>query len=218
MTADVAEMEKAPVAGSRTERGVQRAARRHSRWVRILRVLFPLLGVLIFAGMAAMIVLFNFLNGLGIGNISFSADGLVMDRPELSGHDGERSYKVSAVRAIQRLSDPRIIDLETIEANIVLNPEQSAKITASRGTYDNGAETLLLYDGLQVTWSEGYTIDLSDVTVDLRSGAMKTSEPVEIKSEKGDIQAGQLTYDQKQGIVRFTDGIKMTLFPGARGL
>lgn len=195
------------------ETSAQKRARRHSRWVRVLRVLLPLTGLAILSGMVGLIAVFNYLSSLGLGNISLSTDGLVMDRPELSGHDGERSYKVSAVRAIQRLSDPRVIDLETIHADIVLNPSQSAQLTALKGTYDNGEETLTLYDGLQVSWSEGYTIDLTDVAIDLKTGAMRTSDPISIRSDKGHIRAGQLDYDQDKGIVRFTDGIRMVLNP-----
>ena len=195
----------------------QRSARRHSRGVKVLRILLPLTGVLVLAGMVGLVIVFNILSGLGIGNVSLTSEGLVMDRPELSGHDGERSYKVSALRAVQRLTDPRIIDLENIRADIVLNANQSAKIAALKGTYDNGAETLSLYDGLQLEWSEGYTIDLSDVMIDLKSGALKTSEPISIRSAQGNIRAGQLSYDQDNGIVRFSDGIKMVLKPASQG-
>ncbi|MEJ8476521.1 LPS export ABC transporter periplasmic protein LptC [Roseibium algae] len=195
----------------------QKVARRHSTIVKVLRILLPLSGGLILAGMIGTIVIFNILSGLGIGNIRLSSDGLVMDQPELSGHDGERSYKIRAVRAIQRLTDPKIIDLENIHADIVLSPDQSAKLTALNGTYDNGAETLWLYNGLQIEWSEGYTIDMADVNINLKSGALKTSEPIVIRSDQGNIRAGKLAYDQDNGIVRFTDGIKMVLKPGAQG-
>ena len=141
----------------------------------------------------------------------------VMDQPELSGHDGERSYKVTARRAIQRLTDPRIIDLETIRADIVLGKDQSAEIIALKGTYNNAAETLRLYEGIQLEWSEGYTVDLADVEVDLKNGALSTSEPVSIRSERGHVVAGKLDYDQDRGLVRFHDGIRMTLNPAVQG-
>lgn len=195
---------------------VQRKARRHSRLVRVFRILLPLLGLGILVGMGVLIAIFNYLSNLGIDNISLSSDGLVMHQPELSGHDGDRSYKVSAVRAVQRLSDPRIIDLETIHAQIVLSKDQNAQITALKGTYDNGAETLSMYDGLQIEWSEGYTVDMSDVMIDLKSGALKTSDPITIRSDKGQIRAGKLDYDQDNGVVRFTDGIQMVLNPSAQ--
>jgi len=194
----------------------RRHAARNTRRVRVLRWLFPILGGLILLGMIGLIVLFNILSGLGLGALSITGEGLVMDRPELSGHDGERSYKVSALRAVQHLTDPRVIDLETIRAEIVLNAEQSASITALKGTYDNGAETLKLYDGIQLEWSEGYKVDLADVQINLKSGALSTSDPISIRSDKGQVRAGTFSYDQDNGIARFRDGIKMVLNPSAK--
>lgn len=195
----------------------QRAARRHSILVRVLRWLFPGIGLLILAVMIGLVVLFNVLSGFGAANLMLTSDGLVMDHPELSGHDGERSYKVTARRAIQRLSDPRIIDLETIRADIVLSEDETAEIVALKGTYNNAAETLRLFEGIQLVWSEGYTVDLSEVEVDLSNGAMSTSEPVSIRSDQGRVQSGKLSYDKAKGLVRFSDGIKMTINPAAEG-
>lgn len=202
---------------NRHQSRAQRAARRHSLLVRILRWLFPLVGFLILAGMTGLVVLFNILSGFGAANMMLTSEGLVMDQPELSGHDGERSYKVTARRAIQRLSDPRIIDLESITADIVLSKDQTANIVALKGTYNNAAETLRLYDGIQLEWSEGYQVDLSEVQIDLSNGAMTTSQPVSIRSDQGHVAAGKLSYDKNKGLVRFSDGIKMTINPVTEG-
>ncbi|MES0883058.1 LPS export ABC transporter periplasmic protein LptC [Roseibium sp. SCP14] len=185
--------------------------------VRILRWLFPAIGLLILGGMVGLVVLFNFLSGFGAANMMLTSEGLVMDHPELSGHDDDRSYKVTARRAIQRLSDPRIIDLEIIRADIVLSKDENADIIALKGTYNNAAETLRLYDGIQLEWSEGYKVDLSEVEIDLNNGAMSTTEPVSIRSDQGHVVAGKLSYDQNKGLVRFSDGIKMTLNPASEG-
>jgi len=200
----------------RPETPVQRAARRHSRLVKTLRFLFPALGALIFAGMIGLIVLFNLFSSLGAANVILTADGLVMDYPVLSGHDGEKSYNVTARRAIQRLSDPRILDLEFIDADIVLGPDEKANVTAVKGIYNNAGETLRLYDGVQVDWSQGYEVEVSEVDIDMKSGALKTSEPVSIDSDKGRLLGGKMDYDQDKGVVRFTDGVKMTIAPAAQ--
>ncbi|WP_415714172.1 LPS export ABC transporter periplasmic protein LptC [Roseibium sp.] len=195
----------------------QRAARRHSLVVRLLRWVFPAIGFLILAGMIGAVVMFNILGSFGAANLMLNSEGLVMDHPELSGHDGDRSYKVTARRAIQRLSDPRIIDLETIRADIVLGQDESAEIVALKGTYNNAQETLRLYDGIQLDWSEGYKVDLTEVSIDLNNGALSTSTPIQIRSDQGRVQAGRISYDQNKGLVRFTDGIKMTLNPASEG-
>ncbi|MEL7529501.1 MAG: LPS export ABC transporter periplasmic protein LptC, partial [Pseudomonadota bacterium] len=106
---------------------------------------------------------------------------------------------------------------ETIRADIVLSKDESAEIIALKGTYDNAAETLRLYEGIQIEWSEGYTVDLSVVDVNLKTGAMKTSEPVLIRSDQGHVQSGNLSYDKENGLVRFSDGIKMTIKPASEG-
>ncbi|WP_346915584.1 LPS export ABC transporter periplasmic protein LptC [uncultured Roseibium sp.] len=219
MTLDVADTHplRAALVGVREMTRAQKTARRHSRAVRFLRFFFPAVGVLIFAGMVGLIVVFNYLSDLGIGAVSLTSEGLVMHRPELSGHDGDRSYRVTATRAVQRLSNPMIIDLEMIRADIVPGPNQLAKVTALKGIFDNSKETLKLYDGLQLEWSEGYTVDLSEVSIDLKTGEVRTDEPISIRSEKGTIRAGRLSYDQEAGKVRFTDGIKMTLQPTEQG-
>ncbi len=195
----------------------QRSARRHSKMVHLLRWLFPGIGLLILAAMIGLVVIFNVLSGFGVSNLMLTSKGLVMDHPELSGHDGERSYKVTARRAIQRLSDPRIIDLETINADIVLSADQSAQIVALKGLYNNVEETLRLFEGIQLDWSEGYHVELEEVDIDLKSGALSTSDPIFIRSDKGHVRSGKFSYDQDKGIVRFTDGIKMTLNPAAQG-
>jgi lipopolysaccharide export system protein LptC len=206
-----------PQGGSRKLTRAQRDARRHSLIVRVLKIVFPGIGILIFLGMAGLITAFNYLSSLGLGAVSLTSDGLVMHRPVLSGHDGERSYKVTATRAIQRLSDPNVIDLDTIQADITLNERQGAKVTALKGTFDNSGQTLRLFDGVRMEWSEGYTIDTSEAAIDLDTGAIKTDEPIAIRSEKGSLRSGQVSYDQEGGKVKFSDGVKMTINPTKQG-
>ncbi|MFN4167663.1 MAG: LPS export ABC transporter periplasmic protein LptC [Pannonibacter phragmitetus] len=190
-------------------------ARRHSGRVRALRILLPVLGLVVLLGMGGLIFVFNLLNSLGIGNVTLTSEGLVMDRPELSGNDGERTYRVLAERAIQRLTNPRIIDLEMITAEIVSNPEEKAQITSDKGTYDSSAETLQLFENVRINWSGKYAIEFQRVDVDMKTGAVVTDRSMQVQSKGGDIQANGFTYDQENGIARFTDGIKMVLRPGA---
>ncbi|MEP3046795.1 MAG: LPS export ABC transporter periplasmic protein LptC [Roseibium sp.] len=200
-----------------TENRVQRAARRHSLLVRVLRWLLPAIGMLILAGMTGLVVLFNVLNGFGAANVILTSDGLVMDHPKLSGHDGDRSYQVTARRAIQRLSDPRLIDLESIHAEIVLGPGEDADVISLKGIYNNALETLRLYEGVQLEWSKGYTVEVNEVDIDLNTGALSSSDPISISSEQGQLNSGKVTYDKDKAIVRFTDGVKMTINPAAKG-
>lgn len=198
------------------ESRVQRAARRHSTLVRILRWLFPATGLFILAGMTGTVVLFNVLGSFGAANLILTADGIVMDHPKLSGNDGDRSYQVTARKAIQRLSDPRIIDLEQIKADIVLGPDEGAGIISLKGIYDNAAETLRLYEGVQLEWSEGYTVEVDSVDVDLKTGALSSDEAITIASDQARLTSGKVDYDKEKEIVWFKEGVKLILYPAAK--
>lgn len=198
------------------ESRVQRSARRHSVLVRALRFVFPAIGLLILAGMVGAVVLFNVLGSFGAANLVLTSDGIVMDHPKLSGNDGDRSYQVTARKAVQRLTDPRIIDLEQIRADIVLGPDERASIISLKGIYNNAAESLRLYEGVQLEWSEGYSVEVEKVEVDLKTGAMSSDQPITIASDKGRLTSGKIDYDKDRGLVVFKEGVKLTLFPAGK--
>lgn len=202
-----------PVREAARREAARKASRRHSRRVRGLRLLVPGLGALILLAIVAMIAVSNYLSGLGFGTVTITADGLVMDSPELSGHDGDRSYKVSASRAIQRISDPRIIDLERIVADLRLSADQQVRIVAARGTYNSAEETLKLADGVDVTTNGGETARFGTLDANLKTGHLRSEEKTLLTSSFGSLTAGRMRFDQDAGTLTFTDGISMTVMP-----
>jgi lipopolysaccharide export system protein LptC len=100
--------------------GVFATARRHTRVVRVLRVLLPLLGVGIVAGFAVATQL-RLPAGLDLdaARLSVTRNSIIMDRPHLTGFDrNHREYSVAATRAIQPFSNPGQVRLEDLEAKI----------------------------------------------------------------------------------------------------
>ncbi len=194
----------------------RRKSIRHSRSVRLLKIAIPGLSILIVLVMAAMIAISSYLSNLGLGTISLTSDGLVMDKPELSGHDGDRSYRVTATRAIQRISDPRIFDLEAIIAELHLDKKQRISITANAGTYQSQDESLELTGGIDVTTNEDQSAHFEELFVDLKSGSLTTNSPVSITTAHGTLKATRMRFNKADGTLQFTDGISMTLQPPAR--
>lgn len=193
----------------------RKSARRHSLLVRLLRYFLPACGILIALGVIGMIVLQNILAGLSFGDISLTTEGLVMSNPHLSGNDGDRSYNVRADRAIQRITNPQVIDLENIVAEITIAPGETASITAKNGTFDTEMETLNLINGIQVSYSKGYTADFEYLDIDMKSGTIQTNDTVDVSSEGGYIDAGSMEFDQKNNVLNFRRGVKMKLLPWA---
>lgn len=194
----------------------RRKSVRHSRYVRLLKIAIPGIGVLIVAGMAAMIAVSSYLSSLGLGTISLTSDGLVMDRPELSGHDGDRSYRVTATRAIQRISDPRVFELESIVAELHLDKKQNISITAKAGTYQSQDESLELTGGIDVATNEGQSARFEELFIDLKKGSLATDSAVSITTAHGTLKATRMRFNKADGTLQFTDGISMTLQPSAR--
>ncbi len=133
------------------------AARRHSRRVRILRVLLPVLGLGVVAG-------FFVLTRLGLpgaldlsaARLSITPNAVIMEHPNITGFDGDhREYSVVAERAIQPLLSPEQVRLETIKATMATAEQGSTIVTAASGEYDHTARTLRLDGDISVDSDQG---------------------------------------------------------------
>ncbi len=191
----------------------RRSARRHSTRVHWLKRLLPAISGLIVLGVVGTMMLRNLLPGFDIGAVDITSEGIVMTNPELSGHDGDRSYRVTAKRAIQSLINPKIINLEEIDARVKLSPKEWVAFTAPHGIYDSGRERLKLSDGIKLEWSRGYHVTLSGAEVDLKDGSILSDDTIHVTSDQGTFNAGRISVADNGESVHFTDGVKMTLHP-----
>src|SRR6188508_2921090 len=90
------------------------AARRHSRTVRLLRVVLPILAMLAVAAFFTK-AHFAFPGGLDVSaaSLSVTPKAIIMDHPHLNGFDRkQRQYSLVADRAIQPLNKPTEVRLE----------------------------------------------------------------------------------------------------------
>lgn len=192
------------------------AAGRHSRRVRRLRVALPVAGVLLLATVVLVGVVSRIEIGLTIGDVRITADGLSMDAPRLSGSDGKgRTFVVTADRAVQDLTDPRIIRLQDIVATVRQPDGQTAEFRAEAGTYDAGGQTLRLDEDITIRASDGSAADLEKAEIDLVSGDVSSDAAVAFSSSLGAIRASGMEVGEKGGSVTFEGGVRMTVDPNA---
>lgn len=192
----------------------RRAARRHSRWIAFLRRFVPFVGALLLLGVVGQIIVERALVGLpiGLGGLSFSQDGFVMDAPSLSGSDASgRIYTVSAERAIQSLTDPGLIVLEGIKAEIQMDEAEGATFTAPSGTYRMQRDILILSGGLEIRTSRGDSAYMDKVEVNLKTGAADAPSPISIESDIGKISANRFSVRDGGQIIRFDGKVRMTI-------
>ena len=196
-----------------------RAARRHSRVVRILRVAIPLAVVLGFTGIF-LIVYFNPLRILAklpidVGNLVVSGTKITMEQPRLSGFTGDaRAYELSADAAKQDLTKPDLIELRNIHAKVQMQDKSTVEVSATAGIYDSKGETLKLDQNIVLSSSTGYRGRLSQATIDIRKGHVLSEQPVEVELLQGKLNANRLELVDSGDLVRFDGGVKMTLMLG----
>lgn len=193
-----------------------RAARRHSRMVRILRIAIPLAVALGLAGIS-LVTYFNPLRMLSrlpidISNLVVSGTKVTMEQPRLSGFTRDaRAYQFTADAAKQDLTKPDIVELHNIHAKVEMQDKTMMEMTAVTGIYDTKAEMLRLERDILLSSSSGYKGRLSVAMVDIRKGNVVSDQPVELEMLQGTLNANRLEIIDSGDLVRFLDGVTMTM-------
>jgi len=193
-----------------------RAARRHSRIVRILRIAVPAsvaVGLII-------ITLVTYLNPLrmlaklpiNLDNLVVSGTKVTMEAPRLTGftHDA-RAYELTADTAAQDMTKPDIVELRNLRAKVQMQDNSSMEMTALSGIYDAKGETLKLDKNILLNSSTGYQGRLSEATIDIRKGNVVSEHPVEVKMLQGTLNANRLDIVDSGDLVRFHGGVVMDM-------
>lgn len=193
-----------------------RAARRHSRVVRIMRVAIPIAVVIGLAGISLATYLnpLRMLNELpiDISNLVVSGTKITMERPRLSGftHDA-RAYELSADAAAQDLTKPDLVELRNIHAKLDMQDKTTMEMSAATGIYDTKNETIRLQRDILLSSSTGYQGRLSEAQVDIRKGTVVSDQPVELELLQGTLNANRLEIIDSGDLVRFHGGVTMVL-------
>ncbi|MEM9733517.1 MAG: LPS export ABC transporter periplasmic protein LptC [Pseudomonadota bacterium] len=190
-----------------------RAARRHSGLVKTLKFVLPTCAFLIVGTFGTMSAL-NFVPGIENieGTLGLENGQLVMDKPKMAGFDkNERAYEVQAQRAIQDLSKPGIVELESIDATLPLGATGFADVEAGAGTYDTKNEWLSLRDNVAVQGARGMNISLEEANIDMKSGVLVSSKPVTVDSDDGTVTADSVTVFDEGKRILFKNRVKMTI-------
>jgi lipopolysaccharide export system protein LptC len=196
-----------------------RAARRHSRVVRFLRVAVPLAVVLGITG----VFLATYLNPLrvlaklpaDVGKLVVSGTKITMEKPHLSGFTrDERAYELSADAAKQDMTKPDLIELRNLRAKVQMQDKSTVNMSADTGIYDSKGETLKLDQNIVLNSSAGYRGQLSEAMVDIHKGYVVSQHPVVLDLLKGTLKANRLEIVDSGDLVRFGGGVNMTLMLG----
>jgi lipopolysaccharide export system protein LptC len=195
-----------------------RAAKRHSRFVRFLRVGIPV-GVLV--SILAVIVVATVLDPLralaklpiNIGGLVVSGTKITMQQPRLTGYTQDsRPYVVNARAAAQDVTKPDVLELDDIRATMDMKDGVQYEVLAQSGLFENKNDKLTLHQKVLVN-STTYQAKLTEAVINMKTGHVVSDKPVEVTMTQGVINANRLEVINSGEVILFDKGVVMVLVP-----
>ncbi|MGI9384494.1 MAG: LPS export ABC transporter periplasmic protein LptC [Methyloligellaceae bacterium] len=187
------------------------AARRHSRWVRILKVLLPVcaVGVIGLYFVSSKIkVTFGDIEA-SVGRIEVNRERLRMVNPKLEGVNKQKGlYVMTADYAEQDVSKPSTIFLHAVKAETTSPKQGWSRMTAPKGTFYTQQEKLDLFGDIKVTSSNGMTARLTSANIELNTNMIRSQEPVRVEFINGWIDAKTLEIDAGERVIFFRGDVR----------
>lgn len=192
------------------------AAARHSRLIRVLRVMVPAVVILAMSAIVGISIFnpFRILAKLplDIGNLVVSGTKITMETPHLSGFSSDgRPYELWAKTATQDLTDPDRVELATLRAKVSMEDKSVMTMDARNGVFNTKAQILDLHKDIFLQSSTGYEARMSQAVIDIGKGNVSSEEPVDVKLLNGTLTGKRLRITDHGELVRFEGGVVMNL-------
>ncbi len=191
-------------------------AAKHSRTVRRLRIVLPIIAVIAIGALwaTARVIPGDLASLVAMSGIDVKSNSVVMQHPHISGFEGtRRAYEVRADSATQNLDDPKVVTFHQIVGRFGLDQQGEATVNAAVGIYDGNNNTLKLTEGGNMRTTNGYAGAFADADIDLAKGTLVTAKPVSFSSNDGSIHANGVTVSERGKHLLFTNGVSVTFVP-----
>jgi lipopolysaccharide export system protein LptC len=207
--------EAVPVAAADTAMSVQASAQRgaqrhwatpggsHDRMIVRLKRVLPVLTLVLLAALA--IAPFTHQNEVSFvldkKKVDMSAERLKVVEALYRGADSKgRPFSLRAGSAVQKSSRDPIVQLSDLEARLQMETG-GALVTAQRGAYDLGTETVSVNGPIRFERSDGYRMVTQDVDISLANRSLRSRGAVEGRIPTGTFRANHLSADLEQRTV-----------------
>lgn len=190
----------------------------HKRYTRFVSLSKSILWIFV-AGLITLLIWVasdnNADNGARVvfSNIAKSATVLqnIMANPHYQGVDNKnRPYTVVADKATQLDKDN--IALTNIRADIALEHGVWVALNAGAGTLNLATKKLVLTEGVDVFYDEGYEFRTDHVDVDIGPGSAYGDAEVEGQGPMGTLKAKGFSLTDHGKIIHFNESVRMKLY------
>ena len=188
----------------------------HDRLIAVLRFVLPAaIGVL-----AAFLVLSPLATGgdvsflLAKNNVQVAKQRMKIESARYRGQDSKgRAFQLQANSAVQQSSAKPVVDIDGLKAQLGL-ADGPATITANHGQYNMDQEQVALDGPIKGRAANGYKLDTSDATVDLKTRRMKSAGAVTGTTPQGSFSANRMSADLQNQSVSLDGNARLRIVPG----
>ena len=188
----------------------------HDWLVRWLKILLP-------AAAGVVLVLLALAPLHRKGDVSFildkkkvqtAAERMRVELARYTGTDNKgQPFVMTANHAVQRSSDTPIVDVQGLFAR--LTQEQGPMlITADQGRYNLDTQKVSVIGAVKIVGTDGFTLDTSDVTLDLKTRQLASNGPAEGAMRLGQFRADHIRADLGSHTVVLDGGARLKITQG----
>ena len=192
------------------------SAGRHSGRVRLLRR-----AIIIFCSvtvtLGAIVIFFDpfsRLAHLSIGGVGLHGTKITIDTPRLTGkRRNGMPYEVRAAQGIQDMTAPDIVELVQIDAKAQMTASAWVNLTANQGIYNSAKDEVSLTGQVRIRSDAGYEMKTQAAMMELKTGLMKTTEPVKVVLKAASVDADQMQIVDSGQQVVFVGNVHSGMVP-----
>ena len=191
-------------------------AGRHTGRVRLLRrsiIIFCSVTVTL-GGIFIFFDPFSRLAHMSIGGVGLNGTKITIDTPRLTGkRRNGMPYEVRAAQGIQDMTVPQIVELVRLDAKAQMTESAWVNLTANNGVYNSAKDELSLTGLVRIRSDAGYDMRTQSALMELKTGLMKTTDPVKVVLKAGSVEADQMEIlDNGQQVV-FEGNVHSVMLP-----
>ena len=187
----------------------------HDRMVALLKNWLPVaVGVL-----AALLATAPFTGREGVSfvldknKVDVAQERMRLRAAEYRGQDAKgQPFVLDAGSAVQKSSAEPVVQMQELAAGIRL-PDGPARLTAPRGRYDMRSEQVDVLGPIQFRAANGYSLDTTNATVDLKTRRLRSGGAVTGTTSMGNFSGDRLDADLEARTVRLTGNARLRIDP-----
>lgn len=146
--------------------------------------------------------------------VAIADDRLRVDNAMYRGQDNRgRPFSVAAGSAVQTSASVPVVRMSDLTARLLL-ADGPAVLSASAGHYDIDQEVLAVDGIMRFTASDGYSMNVSDVSIDLQDRILRGEGRVEGSVPAGTFSADRIVADISARTVALEGNARLRMVPG----